>query len=180
MAGGTRAPIRAGLAGARCVSVRNALSVPQWVRGLQARNAPWLDSTEISPGSTREFRFRADAPGAWYYWAGGPNAVVPVSNENGQLVGALVVDPAASADGRSGTGEPARTPGDRIFVMTRWTPGGTTGNREFQLNAINGRLWPNTERLTYTQGDSVRWHVINASDELHMMHLHGFYFFAGT
>jgi FtsP/CotA-like multicopper oxidase with cupredoxin domain len=28
----------------------------------------------------------------------------------------------------------------------------------------------------YTMGDSVRWQVINASDELHMMHLHGFYF----
>jgi FtsP/CotA-like multicopper oxidase with cupredoxin domain len=60
--------------------------------------------------------------------------------------------------------------------MTRWTPSGRAGNGDFQLNAINGQSWPHTERLTYAVGDSVRWHVINASDELHMMHLHGFYF----
>ena len=150
------------------VRVRNALASTRWVRGLQARDVDGLDSTEVAPGVTREFRFRAAAPGAWYYWAGGVNARVPVSNEDGQLVGALVVDPVPEESGPM--------PDDRVFVMTRWTPGGTTGNRGFQLNAINGQSWPHTERLTYTVGDSVRWHVINASDELHMMHLHGFYY----
>ena len=150
------------------VHVRNALADAVWVRGLQARDAGVLDSTEVAPGITREFRFRAGAPGAWYYWAGGANARVPASNTDGQLVGALVVDPAAA--------DVARPTGDRVFVMTRWTPDGTSGNRGYQLNAINGRSWPHTERLTYTVGDSVRWLVINASDALHMMHLHGFYF----
>jgi FtsP/CotA-like multicopper oxidase with cupredoxin domain len=46
----------------------------------------------------------------------------------------------------------------------------------FQLNAFNGRSWPTTERLTYTVNDSVRWHVINASNTTHEMHLHGFFF----
>ena len=55
-------------------------------------------------------------------------------------------------------------------------PGGTPENRGFQVNAFNGRSWPNTERLTYTAGDSVLWHVINGSDTGHEMHLHGFYF----
>lgn len=150
------------------VRVRNAVDGTVWVRGLQDRDAGVLDSTELAPGATREFRFRATAPGAWYYWAGGAGARVPASTADGQLVGALVVDQVAAALGR-----PA---GDRVFVMTRWTPGGTPGNRGFQVNAINGRSWPHTERLTYTVGDSVRWHVINASDELHMMHLHGFYY----
>ena len=150
------------------VYVRNALTGAVWVRGLQARDAGVLDSTEVVPGVTREFRFRAGAPGAWYYWAGGAKARVPASNTDGQLVGALVVDPAAA--------DVARPTGDRVFVMTRWTPDGTPGNRGYQLNAINGRSWPHTERLTYTVADSVRWLVINASDALHMMHLHGFYF----
>ena len=41
---------------------------------------------------------------------------------------------------------------------------------------INGRSWPHTERLTYSQGDSVRWRWINASEVNHPMHLHGFYY----
>ena len=149
------------------VTVRNSLDVPIWVRGLQDRTSLVLDSTEIAPASSHEFRFRASAPGAWYYWAGGAgktNAQFPMSTDDGQLVGALFVDP------------PTGPCHDRVFVMTRWTPRGVVGNGDYQLNAINGRSWPNTERLTYTAGDSVRWHVINASDDLHMMHLHGFYF----
>ena len=149
------------------VTVRNSLNVPIWVRGLQDRTSLVLDSTEIAPASSHEFRFRASVPGAWYYWAGAAgrtNAQFPTSTDDGQLVGALVVDPVTG---------PSH---DRVFVMTRWTPRGAVGNADYQLNAINGRSWPNTERLSYTAGDSVRWHVINASDELHMMHLHGFYY----
>jgi FtsP/CotA-like multicopper oxidase with cupredoxin domain len=147
------------------VSVRNALPTAVWVRGLQDRVDSTLDSAEVAPNATRTFAFRATAPGAWYYWAGVAGARVPVSGADGQLVGALVVDP------------PGGVPrADRVFVMTRWTPNGELGTRTFQLNAVNGLSWPQTERLTYTVGDSVRWHVINASDELHMMHLHGFYF----
>ena len=149
------------------VTVRNSLDVPIWVRGLQDRTSLVLDSTEIAPASSHEFRFRASAPGAWYYWAGAAgrtNAQFPMSTDDGQLVGALIVDP------------PTSPSPDRVFVMTRWTPRGVVGSGDYQLNAINGRSWPNTERLSYTAGDSVRWHVINASDELHMMHLHGFYY----
>ncbi|AHG92470.1 multicopper oxidase type 2 (plasmid) [Gemmatirosa kalamazoonensis] len=146
-------------------TVRNALASPLWVRGLRDRADSTLDSVLVAPGATREFRFRATALGAWYYWAGAVDARVPVSDVNGQLVGALVVDPANGP-----------RLGDRVFVMTRWTPDGQIGTATFQLNALNGLSWPHTERLAYAVGDSVRWHVINASDELHMMHLHGFYY----
>ena len=153
------------------VSVRNALSKVLWVRGLQDRASGVLDSAEVAPASTRVFTFRASAPGAWYYWAGAVTARVPASGEDGQLVGGFVVDSSTSL----GTSV-VTTRGDRVFILTRWTPEGTPGNRGFQLNAINGRSWPYTERLSYSQGDSVRWQVINASDALHMMHLHGFYY----
>ena len=149
------------------VRVRNSLDAAIWVRGLQDRPAAGMDSTEIAPGASHEFRFRPTAPGAWYYWAGAAgrtNARFPMSTEDGQLLGALIVDPA---------GGPSH---HRVFVMTRWTPRGLPGSADYQLNAINGRSWPHTERLTYTAGDSIRWHVVNASDDLHMMHLHGFYF----
>jgi FtsP/CotA-like multicopper oxidase with cupredoxin domain len=149
------------------VRVRNTLDSAIWVRGLEDRPTVGMDSTEITAGATHEFRFRATAPGAWYYWAGAAGrtaATFPISTEDGQLAGALIVDP---ADGPTH---------DRVFVMTRWTPRGRVGNADRQVNAINGRSWPSTERLTYTSGDTIRWHVVNASDELHMMHLHGFYF----
>jgi manganese oxidase len=149
------------------ISVRNALNAPIWIRGLQDHASGAIDSTEIAPGATRELRFRATIPGAWYYWGGAVGktaASYPMSTDDGELVGALVVDP---VEGPSH---------DRVFVMTRWTPRGLPGNDNYQLNAINGRSWPHTERLAYGVGDSIRWHVINASDELHMMHLHGFYY----
>jgi FtsP/CotA-like multicopper oxidase with cupredoxin domain len=149
------------------VRVRNSLDAAIWVRGLQDRPTSGMDSTEIAPGASHEFRFRPTAPGAWYYWAGAAGrttARFPMSTEDGQLVGALIVDP---VDGPSH---------HRVFVMTRWSPRGRPGSTDYQLNAINGRSWPYTERLSYTVGDSIRWHVVNASDELHMMHLHGFYF----
>ena len=150
------------------VSVRNALPKTLWVRGLQDRAPGILDSTEVLPGATHDFRFTANTSGARYYWAGRIDARVPVSDADGQLVGALVVDPPSQAG--------SKPVSDRVMVLTRWTPGGTPENRGFQVNAFNGRSWPNTERLTYTSGDSVFWHVINGSDVLHEMHLHGFYF----
>ncbi|MEP6496272.1 MAG: multicopper oxidase domain-containing protein [bacterium] len=146
-------------------TVRNPLQVPIWVRGLQDRAARSLDSAEVAPGASREFRFVATAPGAWYCWGGGAAAHAPISDPSGQLVGAFVVDPPG------GPGAP-----DRVLVITRWTPNATPEKTGFQVNAINGRSWPNTERLAYTVVDSVHWKVVNASDALHEMHLHGFFF----
>jgi len=47
---------------------------------------------------------------------------------------------------------------------------------EREAMVINGKSWPHTERLTYAQGDSVRWRWINATRAPHPMHLHGFYY----
>jgi FtsP/CotA-like multicopper oxidase with cupredoxin domain len=44
------------------------------------------------------------------------------------------------------------------------------------VRAINGRSWPHTKRLSATVGDTLRWRVINAANDFHPMHLHGFYF----
>ena len=45
-----------------------------------------------------------------------------------------------------------------------------------RVMAINGRSWPHTQRLLATVGDTLHWRVINASPEIHPMHLHGFYY----
>jgi manganese oxidase len=149
------------------VIVRNALPGVMWVRGLQDRAmGSTLDSAEVEPGASREFRFVAATRGAWHYWAGAVGARSPTSDVNGQLVGALVVDSTSNEASRE----------DRVMVLTRWNPAGAADNKGFQLNAINGRSWPNTERLTYTVSDSVRWKLLNASNITHEMHLHGFFF----
>jgi FtsP/CotA-like multicopper oxidase with cupredoxin domain len=150
------------------VTFRNTLPTALWVRGLQDRAAGRaLDSAEVLPGASREFRFVASTPGGWYYWAGSAGARIPTSDADGQLVGAMIVDAV-------GSGAPQGE--DRVLILTRWNPTGSPDNKGFQLNAFNGRSWPNTERLTYTVNDSVRWYVINASDVTHEMHLHGFFF----
>ena len=88
--------------------------------------------------------------------------------DDGQLNGALIVDPVGAA--------PAR---DQIFVIQFYVPQkDSAGNPNFTNSVLtfNGRPWPYTERMEYQQGDSVRWRFINASADVHPLHLHGFYF----
>ena len=59
-------------------------------------------------------------------------------------------------------------------------PGGLVGRNSLLRFTINGKAWPNTERLTYELGDTVRFRVINTSSAVHPMHLHGFYFDVGS
>jgi FtsP/CotA-like multicopper oxidase with cupredoxin domain len=64
------------------------------------------------------------------------------------------------------------------MALTWWceiSPKSRTGLSRCTM-AMNGLSWPHTERLDYTQGDSVRWRVANFTDLDHPMHLHGFYF----
>ena len=153
-------------------TMRNALTNDTLiVHGLHARGAGARPGSPIrlAPGEQRSVEFQLDAAGTYYYWAttmGRP--LRQRFREDAQLSGAIVVDPAG-----------APRPRDRIFVMGMWSD--TTGNanahwRKRMLFVINGRSWPHTERLTHTVGDTVRWHVLNPTADLHPMHLHGFYF----
>lgn len=71
-------------------------------------------------------------------------ASTPAANEDGQLVGSLIVDaPDAEID-------------DRVFVLTRWRVDRASGEPPFELNAFNGLSWPHTERLLLIAGEPVR------------------------
>ena len=102
-----------------------------------------------------------------------PVAPVPddwPSGEKGEgpLVGALIVDAAGTTPPR----------GERIMLISRWLDDDDPRLHHepaFKM-MINGASWPNTERLRYTVGDTVRWRVINANAAQHPLHLHGFYF----
>lgn len=149
--------------------VANRTDVPLVVHGLARRRVGLMDTLLIAPGATEEVRFVADAEGTYYYWASTRGEGFEERQyQDAHLNGALIVDPAGAAP------KP-----DRVFVVERWIPAGDTSDdtiTAFELFTINGRAWPNTERLTYDVGDSVRWRVINASNDPHPFHLHGFYY----
>ncbi len=139
------------------------------VHGLSSRRVALMDTLVVPPGEAREAHFVADAPGTYYYWASAHGeSFENRQNDDAHLNGALIVDAAGAAP------RP-----DRVFVIERFIPPGDTSDDQvtaFELFTFNGRAWPNTERLTYDVGDSVRWRFINASNDVHPLHLHGFYY----
>lgn len=155
------------------VSIRNSLGANSLVvYGLSdpGSTSPAPDTTHVAPGETRERQFVATVPGTYYYW--GTTTGATDHNRPGidsQLTGVIVVDDANAP----------RTPRDRIFVIGLWTMqlrGGVVARDDLLRFVMNGRAWPNTERLTYNTGDSVRFRIVNTSSAPHPMHLHGFYF----
>jgi FtsP/CotA-like multicopper oxidase with cupredoxin domain len=150
-------------------TVTNSTGGTLVVHGLAARSRPMMDTLVVPSDSTREVTFVASDPGTFFYW--GSTTGVGFGNrfyEDVQLNGALIVDAA---------GAPPRP--DRVFVV-QWhnpqkLPDGTP-NFSNTFFTFNGMPWPYTERLSYDQGDSVHWRIINTTADVHPLHLHGFYF----
>jgi len=162
-------------------TVRNSIpNATLEIHGLHTRPGDPKDMIKLAPGSTREVRFKAGPPGTYFYWgstSGAPEIRDRVSRES-QLSGAFVVEPRpAGLSQRSAAGKLQSD--DRVFVIGVWflvDDPGARPPRYREVLAINGRSWPHTEPLTYTVGDSAHWRWINASDAIHPMHLHGFYY----
>ncbi len=149
-------------------TVHNALDKPLRVFGLGKLRGN-SDSMIVPVNATAEFTFTASTPGTYYYTGlRGYDYLGLRANGDQQLNGALIVDPPNAP----------RVPNDRVMVIS-WNGDvdsvSKTGIGVFTMT-INGLSWPHTERLDYTQGDSVRWRVINLTESDHPMHLHGFYF----
>lgn len=151
-------------------SIRNTLADSTLVlHGLYTHPAVGDDTVQVAPGATRAVSFVAGAPGTYFYW--GTTTGKGMDDDrwiDSQLSGAFIVDPAGV--------QPLAT--ERVFVLGLYLrPGDSTvGRPERELMVINGKSWPDTERLDYTVGDSVRWRWINATASSHPMHLHGFYY----
>ncbi len=123
------------------------------------------DTLVVAPGATGRSRFRADRPGLYgYIGHTRRGALNDHRGVGGQLAGVIAVDSAGA-------------PADRIFAISAWNgpvvPG--TDDSSFVVS-VNGKIWPHTERLTMTVGDSAHWRVINFANSFHPMHLHGAYF----
>lgn len=169
------------------LTIRNSLGDELIMRGLRDRgaipaNAPPFtpivtDSIAVPPGGERQVQFTPTVAGTFVYFGktigAGESATVPgpfpVRSADRSLWGVLIVDPAGD--------ELPRAPAEQIFLITHWADPALPGTflpatRFF----VNGASWPHTARLEYTQGDTVRWRVINATGRPHPMHLHGAYF----
>jgi FtsP/CotA-like multicopper oxidase with cupredoxin domain len=156
------------------VTVRNSLErdtltfyVPATI--ADSADAGALDSIVLPPGGSSELRVSARTPGNYVYYANGRSSIDRVLRIRGVLAGAIIVDSVGS------TGPPR----DRVFVLLDAADSlSSIGTPEIrrEVPAINGRVWPHTERLDATVGDTVVWRVLNASPGVHPMHLHGFYY----
>jgi FtsP/CotA-like multicopper oxidase with cupredoxin domain len=162
-------------------TIRNELPHALRIHGLCEKAAETCAAIDVPAGETRAVRFESGQAGTYHYWAtttGMPQQFRAV--DDAQLSGAFIVDP------------PGAPRDDRVFVITEWTsltrdqlrqvassddPGAAfLAIRPDAFFTMNGRVWPNTERLRYDKGQPVRWRVVNLSTQVHPMHLHGFYF----
>ena len=146
-------------------TLHNTLAHPLTVFGL-GRTRAFTDSLVIAPGASQPFEFAADQAGTFVYVAHTHvDPVLGTPPEETQLHGGIVID-------RPGA------PADRIMGISWYFTLDTTSANGVgpATMTINGLSWPHTERLTYAQGDSVHWRVVNFTDGDHPMHLHGFYF----
>ncbi|HEX9053263.1 MAG TPA: multicopper oxidase domain-containing protein [Gemmatimonadales bacterium] len=149
-------------------TIRNRLDRPLIVYGF-GKTRGQSDSVTVPVNATMPVRFTATAPGTYYYL--GKRGVDPFGLrlvEDMQLHGVIVVDPP----------DAPRTADDRILALSWWcaVEAASPSGLSRCTMAINGLSWPHTERLSYAQGDSVHWRVVNFTELDHPMHLHGFYF----
>jgi FtsP/CotA-like multicopper oxidase with cupredoxin domain len=152
------------------VTLSNLGRKPVTIHGLFNRPAGRHDSMVLAPQARGQAQFRLDVPGTYYYWGSTTGQPVDLRDgEDSQLSGAIVVDP------------PGKPPApDRIFVLGLWSRPADYPDRTIdslqEIMVINGKGWPNTERLQFVQGDTVRWRWVNPTSSSHPMHLHGVYF----
>lgn len=152
------------------VELRNTLAEPLVVYGMHTRPGRAGDTLHVDVGAVRTVSFTAGEPGTYYYWGSTTGlGMEDRVGDDSQLNGAFIIDPAEGP-----------VSDDRVFVLGLWfqeaDSTGAEPHDEREIMVINGKSWPDTERLTYTVGDEVRWRWINPTASSHPMHLHGFYF----
>lgn len=140
------------------------------LHGFYARPAAGKDSLVIPYAQTCKLQFEVGAAGTYYYRLSA-NSFKRTNwlpyREDSQLYGALIIDKRGNKI----------DPNERILMVGMWNDtlnGKMTFNGEEKV--INGLSWPYTERLSYHFNQKVKWRLINASNQQHPMHLHGFYF----
>lgn len=156
----------------------HGLHVPNNVDGVGMLTEPG-----VAPGESKIYEFVANHAGTFLYHS----HVDEIQQVDLGLYGAFIIDPQ----------EPSTMEHDRDYtmVMSGWmvpendsSPGGTAhaghsasssgGSEEghqhnYNYWTINGKAYPDTSPLMVKKGDKVRLRLINISQDMHPMHLHG-------
>jgi FtsP/CotA-like multicopper oxidase with cupredoxin domain len=151
------------------LTLRNRSDSAVVLGGLRRSMPADRDTVNVAPGQTREVTFRLDRTGNFFYWGmlKGLSTFEDRYWLDSQLTGAFVVD---------AEGAPPPSAQERVWLITEWFFD-VPATRTFESAlTFNGKAWPYNERLTFQQGDSVHFRVINAAAVEHPLHLHGFYF----
>ena len=151
------------------LTLRNRSDSAVMLGGLRPSMRADRDTVHLAAGATRDVTFRLDRVGNFFYWAvlRGLSTFEDRFWLDSQLTGALIVDSA---------GAPPPSAQERVWLITEWFHE-FPKTRSFESALVfNGKAWPYNERLTFTQGDSIHFRVINAAAVEHPLHLHGFYF----
>jgi FtsP/CotA-like multicopper oxidase with cupredoxin domain len=144
------------------ISIHNTLPLGAKIHGLHSHPGDAKDVLTLAPGETKQLQFVGGEPGTYIYWASTSDKLLDNRDDKETLLsGAFIVD------------EPGAKPSDRIFVLGLWSKGGPSAE---EILSINGKAWPNTERITLDQGETAHWRVINPTATDHAMDLHGFFF----
>jgi FtsP/CotA-like multicopper oxidase with cupredoxin domain len=144
--------------------LHNALPISVAVHGLGERTGDSDAVVRLAPGAVEQVRFTTKTPGLYFYWAA--TEVDDLRLRNGvdaELTGAIVVDP------------PGASANDEIFVLEMISEVAGLNARQ-TLATINGKSWPYTQRFQYSVGQKAHWRWVNATNEPHALHLHGFYY----
>lgn len=150
----------------------HGLHVPNNMDGV-----PPLTQQGIEPGETFTYEFPASHAGTFMYHSH-LNAAEQIDRG---LYGTLIIDPA----------QPTKTKFDQEFTMMigAWNtnatgmtmPDGSTMPADdsdsmamdYNYYTINGKAFPDTTPWTVKEGDLVRVRIMNISNLVHPMHLHG-------
>lgn len=156
------------------VSVRNTLA--ERITFFLPTASAADDSMTVAPGEVAEIAVRATSPGNFIYRAKTDSRASQVLRASGAMIGAMIVDSVG----------PTRPVRDRVLVILQTADSSAvadvdrgkspTAAKGWSTFTINGKSWPNTDRIAGTVGDTLHWRVINASWDVHPMHLHGFYY----
>ncbi len=149
--------------------LRNRSDSAVVIGGLRHSMPAEQDTVEVAAGASREISFRLDRVGNFFYWGvlKGLSGYIDRFWLDSQLSGALIVD-AADA--------PPPSAQERVWLITEWFYQPRQRGYFESALVFNGKAWPYNERLTFPQGDSIHFRIINAAAVEHPLHLHGFYF----
>ena len=155
-------------------SIRNTLDRP--ITFFAPRSATVDDSIVVDPKATGDLRATLDKSGNFIYRATIGDYAGKKFRVSGVLAGAVIVDSIGAT----------KRPDERVLVILQTPDSEAVALGERGARAplgtplfgftINGRSWPKTERVSATVGDTLHWRVINASFDIHPMHLHGFFY----